>query len=117
MLTRQYTNADPCQPDSRPRLPFDHCEGDLRRITLRVVHHIVCHHTLYLVVVAATSVHIPVEAREITARHLNTDLMASLEVVARRHRLQRHLVHLTWLHPHRRPFVSVAIAQPLNCLI
>src|SRR5205807_5391050 len=43
--------------------------------------------------------------------------MARFKVIARRHRLQRYLVHLAWLEPHQRLIVTVPIPQALDRFI
>src|ERR1035438_8480226 len=102
---------------SRSVRPLHHSERNLRRVLPGMVHRGVRHHALSLVVVIAARVHIAVEAREVTARYLDTDTMPGGEVVTRGHRLQRHLVYLTRLHPHRRLVIPLAIAQPLDGLV
>ena len=43
--------------------------------------------------------------------------MARFKVIARRHRLQRYLVHLAWLEPRQRLIVTVPISQALDRFI
>src|ERR1039458_6595829 len=98
-LHRSCKNPALTSPSVRP---LHHSKRDLRRVLPGMVHRGVRHHALRLVVVIAAGIHIAVEAREVTARYLDTDTMPRREVVTRGHGLQRHLVHLTRLHPHRR---------------
>ena len=69
---------------------------------MRVVHDVVRHHALGFVVVVAAGIHVPVEAGEIAARHLDAEAMPGRKVVAGGHRLQRNLVHLARFHPYSR---------------
>src|SRR5260370_42158041 len=58
------------------------------------------HGALRLVVVVAAGVQIPVEAREVAAGNFDAHAVSRLEIVARRHRLEGHFVHLAWVPPH-----------------
>src|ERR1039458_3902883 len=77
----------------------DHRQRDLRRMLLRMTHHVMRHHTLDLVVRIPAGIEIPVEAREITAGYLDPNPMLGREVVACGHGLQRHLVRLARPQP------------------
>ena len=75
------------------------------------------HDTRRLVVVVAAGVQVAVEPREVAARHLDAQPVPRLEVVARRERLQRDLVDLARLHPHRRLLVALAPPHALDRLV
>src|SRR3989442_15004403 len=96
------------------RGPLHKRDRELRRMPLRMVYRVMRHNALRLVIVLAARVQVPVEAREIAARHLEPDSMARLEVIARRHRLKPDLVYLARFHPHQGFVVPVTIAEPRN---
>src|ERR1700756_5204146 len=71
----------------------------------------------YFVVVVPAGVEIAVKAREVTARHFDSNAVAGRKVVTRVHGLERYLVYLPRLHPHKRFVVAIAIAEALNGFI
>src|SRR5687768_3162249 len=82
------------------RGPADNAEREARRISARMVHDVARHQSRRLVEVSAAGVQVPVEAREVGARHLDPDAVARREPVARRHRLQHYLIYAARLHEH-----------------
>src|SRR5205814_5763501 len=63
------------------RVPLYHRKGELRRILLRVVEHVVRDDALRFVVVLPAGVQIAVEAREVAARDLQPDPVAGRKIV------------------------------------
>ena len=59
-----------------------------------MMHYIPSNHTLCFVVIPAARVQVAIETREVAARNLDPDAMTGFEVIAGRHRLQRHFVDL-----------------------
>src|SRR5262245_57870811 len=78
---------------------------------------VVSNHTLRFIIVVSAGVQVSIEPREVAARDLQTDPMASLKEVAGRHWLQGDLVDLPRLHPRQRFVVSVAIPHTLDRLV
>src|SRR6266567_4024135 len=92
-----------------------HCrQRDRGWILLGMMDRRVRHHALNLIVVIAAGIHISVEAREITPRDFNANVVAGVKVVAGIHWLQYNFVYFALLHPGERLVVAVAIAQSLN---
>src|SRR5207247_705463 len=115
--TGSLSNAmSPCFVGISSSLFFHHRDLNLRRILLRMVDHVVSDHALGFVVVLPTSVQVPIKARKVAARYLKANPMASLEVIARSHRLQRHLIHLPGFHPYLGLIVAVPIPHALDRL-
>jgi hypothetical protein len=81
-----------------------------------MVHRVVRYQSRRLVVVLSTGVQVAVEARKVRARDLDADAMADVEVVARRHRLERDLVRLPGLHEYLL-VVTIPVAQSLDRLV
>ena len=50
--------------------------------------HVACHHPFHLVVVLPTRVHVPIEARGVAARHLDSNPVPPVEVSCSSYRLQ-----------------------------
>ena len=67
------------------------------------------HHGLGFVEVSAAGVEVPIESREVAARHFDAQAVPRREVVARIKRLHRHLVDGAWRHPDA---LVVAVAVP-----
>src|SRR5829696_8609579 len=105
-----------CKALLRQRLA-DHRDLDRRRILPRMVHGVTRDDTLRLVVISSTRIQVAIEAREVAARDFDANAMSGFKVIARHHRPERYLVHLSALHPHFRFVVPVAIPHALNGLI
>src|SRR6266545_8285702 len=99
------------------RRPLHHGEGDPGGVLLRMVHLAVRHDAGRLVVVLPAGVHVAVEAGKVAAGDLDPDPVPRLEEIARRHRRERHPVHLARLHHHRRLVVPLPVAGPLDRLV
>src|SRR5678815_5461570 len=89
----------------------------LRRIRSRMMNSIPRDYTLRLVPISTASVQVSIEAREVTARNLNSYSMTRFEVITRRHRLQRHFVDFARLYPDVGFVVAIAVSHSLNCFI
>ena len=81
------------------------------------MHDVVRDDALCFVVVLAAGIQVPIKTREIAARHLNTNSMTGLEIVARGHRLQRYLINPSSFQPREWLFISVPVPQSLDRLV
>src|SRR5262245_66299087 len=72
---------------------------------------------LRFVIILPARVQVPVEAREVAARHFESNPVARLEIIASRHRLQRYLVYFSGLHPDQGLVVAVPIPHTLDSFV
>src|SRR5713101_1704541 len=86
------------------------------QVSRRVINGIARDVTGHLIDVTAAGVEIPVEAREIAARDLESNAMTGVKVGARSLQIDRDFVDLTGLHA-RRLRIAVAIAGALNTIL
>src|SRR5215510_4605048 len=84
---------------------------------LRVMDGVARDDALRFVIILPARVQVPIEAREVAARHFESNPVARLEIIASRHRLQRYLVYLSGLHPDQGLVIAVPIPHPLYSLV
>ena len=94
----------------------DYRRQEIRLVPGRVVHPVFGLQPLRLAVVVAAGIQVALKAREVAARHLESDAVARTEVVGRGLEVDDQLVEAARFHPHLLA-VPLAVARPKDPLL